>query len=101
MDHRKEYTGIEYFRIVAALLVIAIHTSPLSSVSGTGDFILTRVAARTAVPFFFMTSGYFLISRYSRDAEKLVRFVKHTMLVYGASIILYLPVNLYNGSFRL
>lgn len=45
MDHRKEYTGIEYFRIVAALLVIAIHTSPLSSVSGTGDFILARVAA--------------------------------------------------------
>lgn len=101
MDHGKGYTGIEYFRIVAALLVIAIHTSPLSSVSGTGDFILTRVAARTAVPFFFMTSGYFLISRYSRDAERLVRFVKHTMLVYGAAVILYLPVNLYNGSFRM
>ena len=57
MNRGKGYTGIEYLRIVAALFIIAIHTSPLSSVSSTGDFILTRVAARWAVPFFFMTSG--------------------------------------------
>lgn len=100
MNRGKGYTGIEYLRIVAALFIIAIHTSPLSSVSSTGDFILTRVAARWAVPFFFMTSGYFLISRYGRDAAELIRFVKHTVVVYGAAILLYLPVNLYNGYFH-
>lgn len=99
MEREKGYTGIEYFRIVAALFIIAIHTSPLSSVSSTGDYILTRVAARWAVPFFFMTSGYFLISRYGRDTAKLIHFVKRTMLVYGAAIFFYLPLNLYNGYF--
>ena len=60
---KKAYTGIDYFRMIAAFFIIAIHTSPFSSYSETGDFILTRVIARVAVPFFFMTSGFFLISR--------------------------------------
>lgn len=101
MNRKKGYTGIDFFRIIASLLIIAIHTSPLASFSDVGDFILTRVTARIAVPFFFMTSGYFLISRYCQSAEKLIHFVKHTVLIYGASILLYLPVNLYNGYFKM
>ena len=101
MNREKGYTGIEYFRIIASLLVIAIHTSPLASFSDVGDFILTRVTARIAVPFFFTASGYFLISCYSQSAGKLILFVKHTALIYGVSILLYLPVNLYNGYFKM
>lgn len=75
----KNYTGIDYFRFIAALLIIAIHTSPLGSFSETGDFMLTRIIARVAVPFFFMTSGFFLISRYTCNAEKLGAFIKKTI----------------------
>ena len=64
MSKNKSYTGVDYFRLISAYLIIAIHTSPLTSVSATGDFIFTRIVARIAVPFFFMTSGFFLISRY-------------------------------------
>lgn len=95
----KSYSGIDGFRLIAAILVVAIHTSPLSSVSETGDFILTRIAARVAVPFFFMTSGFFLISRYSRNVERLKIFTKNTLHIYGIAILIYLPVNLYNGYF--
>ena len=56
MKRAKGYPGIDAFRIVAALLVVSIHTAPLSDLSPTADFILTRVVARVAVPFFFMTS---------------------------------------------
>lgn len=63
MGKYKNYTGIDFFRLIAAILIITIHTSPLASFSATGDFILTRIVARVAVPFFFMTSGFFLISR--------------------------------------
>lgn len=100
MTKNKSYAGIDYFRLIAALLIVAIHTSPLASFWETGDFILTRVAARVAVPFFFMTSGFFLISRYTDSAEKLKNFVKKTVLIYGAAILLYLPVNVYNGYFE-
>lgn len=101
----KSYTGIDFFRLVSALLIIAIHTSPLVSLGGgpgeTGNFILTRVIARVAVPFFFMTSGFFLISRYNDRADKLGAFVKKTALIYSAAILLCLPVNFYNDYFQM
>lgn len=101
MNQKETYSGIDCFRFWAALLIIAIHTSPLAMFGSMGDFILTRVAARVAVPFFFMTSGFFLISHYAEDAEKLMRFVKHTCLIYGLAIALYPPVNVYNGYFQI
>ncbi|MCM1568665.1 MAG: serine racemase VanT catalytic subunit [Roseburia sp.] len=100
MNENENYGGIDVFRMLAALLIIAIHTSPLASFTETGDLILTRIVARVAVPFFFMTSGFFLISRYTCDGERLRRFLKRTALFYGAGILFYLPVNLYNGYFK-
>lgn len=97
----KEYRGIDIFRFVAALLVIAIHTSPLMSYTETGDFILTRIIARVAVPFFFVTSGFFLISRFFHNDDKLKSFLKKTMLIYGVSILLYIPLNIYNDYFKM
>lgn len=95
------YVGIDYFRVIAAFLVVAIHTSPLADVNGTADFMLTRILARIAVPFFFMTSGFFLITRYHYNADRLKNFIKSTAVIYGISILLYLPVNLYNGYFKM
>ena len=97
----KSYTGIDCFRMIAALFIIAIHTSPLGTYSEWGDFILTRVIARVAVPFFFMTSGFFLISRYSCNADRLCAFARKTALIYGAAVLLYLPINMYNGYFKM
>ncbi len=99
MNDRTAYPGIDDFRLAAALLVITIHTSPLASCSKTGDFFLTRVIARTAVPFFLMASGFFLISQYARDAGRLWVFLKKTAVLYGISMAVYLPLNLYNGYF--
>ena len=99
MNKNRNYTGIDYFRFVAALLVIAIHTSPLLSYSEVGDFILTRIIARIAVPFFFMTSGFFMISRYIRNTDRLKAFAKNTLQIYGVAIIIYIPINIYNDYF--
>lgn len=99
MTKNESYSGIDYFRFIAALLIVAIHTSPLASFSATGDFIFTRIIARVAVPFFFVTSGLFLISRYSYNADKLRKFIKKTALIYAAAIVIYIPINIYNGYF--
>ena len=101
MNENKNYRGIDGFRLAATLLVIAIHTSPLASFSGTADFILTRAIARIAVPFFFMTSGFFLLSQHTRDAGRLKRFLRKIGILYGCSILIYLPVNLYSGYFQM
>ena len=98
---KEGYVGIDIARIVAAFLVVAIHTSPLSSFSETGDFVLTRVVARLAVPFFFMSSGFFLLSAKRRSTEAVRSFAKRTLAIYGAAILLYIPVNFYNGYFTM
>lgn len=101
MNKIKSYSGIDYFRLIAALLIVAVHTSPLASLSETGDFILTRIAARVAVPFFFMTSGFFLVSKYTCNTGKLRTFVKKTALIYGTAVLIYIPINIYSGYFKM
>lgn len=60
MNTKDNYAGLDIFRISAALLVVAIHTSPLALWSAEADSFLTRVLARVAVPFFFMVTGQFV-----------------------------------------
>lgn len=97
----KEYAGIDFFRIFAAVLVIAIHTAPFSVVSGGLDFLLTYCLGRIAVPFFLMTTGYFVLGPWNaggcRDDARIRRFLKKTLLLYLAASLVYLPVNLYSG----
>lgn len=52
MNKETNTGGLDRFRLAAALLVAAIHTSPLTCVSPEADFFFTRVLARAAVPFF-------------------------------------------------
>lgn len=100
----EEEKQLDKFKMAAAFLVAAIHTSPLASLSGEADFIFTRVIARTAVPFFLMVTGYFLLPQYlfgrSMDKRPLRRALEKHLLLYLAAILLYLPVNLYAGQFK-
>ena len=93
MNAKRDYRGVDLFRIAAAFLVVAIHTSPLATYSETADFILTREIARVAVPFFFMTTGFFVLDSRGRTRS----FLKKTALLYAAALLLYLPVNVYAG----
>ncbi len=58
MIRNKSYAGLDYFRIIVALLIIAIHTSPLLSYSKMADFVLTSIIARIAVPFFLCYQAF-------------------------------------------
>lgn len=99
MGKESEYRGLDIFRYIAALLVIAIHTYPLEQISPVGEFIVTRVIARTAVPFFLMTTGAFLLSDNCGNKKRLYGFIRKTGVIYLISIIIYLPLNFYNKYF--
>lgn len=88
--------ALDRFRLLAAVLVVCIHTGPLAGVSPLGDFWLTRVLGRVAVPFFLMVSGYFFARSEWKNTG---RFLKKTSLTYLAAAALYLPLNLYNGGY--
>ncbi len=115
------YGGIDRFRLIAAFLVIAVHTFPLVSFSPQADFVLTHVLARVAVPFFFMATGFFLLPGVFPALERnnnagtetscikgnipgkrvdyraLKTFFKKTASIYLLSILIYLPLNIYSG----
>jgi serine/alanine racemase len=100
MERKYFYPAIDRFKLLAALLVIAIHTSPLTSLSPEADYILTRVLARVAVPFFFMVTGYFVLPKALKNPDYGRSYLKRIGLIYLISIALYLPVGIYAGHFK-
>lgn len=100
--------GLDRYRLIAAFLVIAIHTSPLMSLNENADFFLTRIFARMAVPLFLIITGRYVSAKFwERDSEGkdnsvavLLRFLKKIAILYGIAIVLYLPVGLYAGHYK-
>lgn len=96
---RQSYGGVDYLKLIAAILVIAIHTGPLTSYSPFADFILTSIIARIAVPFFFIASGYFFFCKLTGDKRHdlvaLRGFSSNISLLYVIAMVLYLPLNVY------
>lgn len=96
--------GLDRFRLAAALLVVAIHTSPLTCISAEADFLLTRILARVAVPFFLMVTGQFVLPRIlepgPRSGKRLRRYLTRTGVLYLACILLYLPLGIYAGHYK-
>lgn len=94
------YPWIDIVRVVAALLVVAIHISPFSMISPSLDFVMTRIIGRLAVPFFIMVSSYFLFQYGYPTKEKIKRTLLSLIKIYLLSIVLYLPVMIYNHYFQ-
>lgn len=93
----KKKINLDTYRIIAALLIIGIHTYPFTSISKNLDFIFTHVIFRIAVPFFLMLTGYFVLPTIIKDKEKLKKYTKKILKIYIISIIIYIPINIYGG----
>ena len=103
MPKSRAYGGLDAFRILAALLVVAIHISPLTTYSAAGDFFLTRCLARVAVPFFFMVTGHFVLGQVLEGKgtfAPLGRQVRKILLLYLVAVVLYLPIGWYAGHYQ-
>lgn len=104
MRQRKNYAAVDNFRLVAALLIVAIHTAPLESFNETADFLVTYCFGRIGVPFFLMVTGFFVLAPYqkSRPSEIVLRrigkFLKKTAILYVVSTLLYFPLKIYSGN---
>ncbi len=103
MNEKISFGQIDLFKFIASLLVITIHTDPLSTYSESGNFILTRIIARLAVPFFFISAGYLLsiqlIKNKKYNNKIIFRYIKKILNIYIISILIYIPLNIYNGYF--
>lgn len=98
----KKFAGIDYFRFAAAFMVIAIHISPFTIWNKDIDYLLTYCLGRVAVPFFLMTTGYFVLAPYIlSDFQKqhsVRKYLTKNIGLYFAATIFYLPLSLYSGN---
>ena len=95
----QNYPAMDWMKMICSFLVVAIHTSVLSSFSETADFFLTGIVCRIAVPFFFMVSGFFLMPKISSHFSSVIKTEKKLGMMYMTSIFIYLPLNLYAGQY--
>lgn len=103
MNKRREYAGIDWFRLIAAFLIVAIHTAPFQKINGTADYLITYCMGRVAVPFFLMVTGYFVLSgmmgQYTPEqGKKLGKHLLRLLIMYVGVTVLYLPVTIYAGN---
>lgn len=101
MSNRKP--GIDLFRIIASVMVIGIHTAPFLFISKEVDQLTTLTLFRVAVPFFFMTTGYFLVGPLVLkpaylNQMKVRCFILKISQIYVLSILLFLPLSVMNGT---
>ncbi len=96
---QKQLGALDVFKMIAALLVVAVHTSPLTSINEGADFIFTRGIARVGVPFFAMVSGYFFFTKI-KDKQKVTSFIARLIALYIVSMIIYVPLGMYAGVYE-
>lgn len=83
-----------------SFMIIAIHIYPFAVISMDLDYIITRIIFRICVPFFLMTTGYYLLPKALDNKKTLIKYTIKILKLYVLSISLYLPINLYNGYFE-
>lgn len=81
--------SIDIARVIAAVLVIAIHTHPFSGINVNIDFYISNALARMAIPFFFITSGYFFYDKYIKNNKYIILFLNKIIKVYIRWSIIY------------
>lgn len=82
-------------RFVCALLVVAIHIGPIASFSFFANYWIKNYLARIAVPFYFISSGYFLFRKtdYHRfDFSIPFAYIKKILYLYLIWTAIYLPL---------
>ncbi len=104
----KKYAAIDIAKYISALLVVCIHTYPFFEVSETLNTYWIQTICRMAVPFFFVTSGYFFFRKWSEHHEEniqnLKKYIVRLLKIYLIWTVIYLPYTIWDyahSNFRL
>lgn len=89
MEKRKlvRNNSIDIFRFISSLLVVAIHTNPMTEINSYLGYFCSQILPRVAVPFFFCVSGYFYIRKLEKATDK-----KEIITVFYTTFLSYLKI---------
>lgn len=90
---KKSFAAVDYFRIIASVLVLAAHIHPFKSIDGYFSFAFDYGLCRVTVPFFFLTTGFFTYHKL-QSREYAASYIKRLLKLYALYTVIYIPVNL-------
>ena len=103
---KKNIVGIDLFKLIAAILVVILHG--IGYYFGQVGEILKNIICPIAVPFFFISSGYFFGRGLNRNKKQrkdyFIKYEKNLVKMYivwsiiGIPFMIRLYYNLYNGN---
>ena len=89
-ETKKNYNGIDLVKFVCAIMVFIIHIPPFQGeISGAAEIVnygLQHYLCRLAVPFYFISSGFFLFKRmplYSPDQGRIRAYCYKILRLLG------------------
>lgn len=97
--------SIDIFRLICAIMVVAIHTAPFVDQNDFIGYVATEVLPRIAVPFFYITAGYFFITKLEKGEDCFVGTLLKVFKLYlfwsAVYFIRNVAVFLFGGAFSL
>lgn len=86
------YKTLDLFKFLMSYLVVAIHVSCISVKS---SYLFLDLFWSFAVPFFFITSGFFIYKGYKKEGiEKIDSYLIKSIRLYLLYTIIYLPITI-------
>lgn len=99
----RQYPAIDVAKYICALLVVAIHTFPFLDISPSFNLFFISTVCRIAVPFFFVSSSFFLFRKLNRkektpaeNQEVIKTYLKRLGILYLAWTVIYIPYTIWN-----
>ncbi len=102
-NKKSQYPLVDYMRVMMAVFVIVLHTSPMLDFSKSVEWILRNCVTIIAVPFFFIATGFFAGTNtvsIGKSVKKLIRLYVLWSLVYLPFSILRLEYTGVKGVFE-
>jgi hypothetical protein len=93
MEKRKSYPAVDLMKYAGSIMVIMIHCEPLIPQSEI-NFFIKNIICRIAVPFFFVSSAFFLRKGMQTRPEYLKKYLMRLLKSYILWSILFLPMGI-------
>ncbi len=89
----QNYPWIDRIKYFVSFLVLIIHFRPFSDYNPSLDFSSAQIVSRIAVPFFFISAGYFIAVN-GLERAVVLNSIKKNFKLYMVWTVIYLPISI-------
>lgn len=89
----ESFARVDSAKFFYAICIVLLHSNILIEKESLFSFIITRFLFRQAVPFFFVTSGFFFAKKVWDDRTKLASVTKKYLFRLGKMLLIFESIN--------